>query len=231
MLGWPSRGVYRVSSARQQLLIERADTLETETLHWRQRCALLRDRCAELGTRSGACAPSARTSGRNWRARQARQAEAGAHRPGRGGGCQRGGTRGARTGAARGGRAGGAPTLPTAPWRPPPHRPESTWQVADQEGRWLHQNLSVVSLASSTWWAVGPPPRHHLCLVYTTPCPCLPLITTRVHGPPSHHYRVPPCPSTGEHRPGHPAGHVRGVEWRGDGGGGERLRRGSSPTR
>ena len=33
---------------REAALTERADTLEHETLHWRQRCAPLRDRCAEL---------------------------------------------------------------------------------------------------------------------------------------------------------------------------------------
>ena len=39
---------HRVSTVRQAALVERAETLEAETLHWRQRCGPLRDRCAEL---------------------------------------------------------------------------------------------------------------------------------------------------------------------------------------
>ena len=39
---------YKFASMREAALTERAETLEHETLHWRQRCAPLRDRCAEL---------------------------------------------------------------------------------------------------------------------------------------------------------------------------------------
>lgn len=110
---------YRVSSARQAALVERANTLEEETLHWRAKCAPLRDRCSELELEMGAI-----RAGRAEEfaiVEEAKRVRAESE---------------AAVIAARALADGANEAAREA-------RDQAVRAVADSEGRWLHQTLSV----------------------------------------------------------------------------------------